>query len=60
MPPIGARMEGRGMRAIAMAIVGATMIYFRQNSDLGKEETTMDATCVGWFIATLIVIAGGW
>ena len=54
------------MRGIALAIIGATMIYasfadanWILTSSESEKETWKAALAV-WFIATMIVIAGGW
>ncbi len=40
-----------------MAIVGATLLKFIKSGERDKLDFPI---CVAWFIATLIVIAGGW
>ena len=50
------------MRGIAMAIVGATILWIYP--PIHHPETSHDSLVfaieMAWFFATLIVIAGGW
>lgn len=56
------------MRGIAMAIVGATLIIGgllhaldpKLKGLTDSQDFGLSAIKIGWFAATLIVIAGGW